>query len=238
LTAWPQPVGHHWVPTGVVQDKKIRPLLSDEAAQYAAGAYSGPTNPPHGNVTGGGIKHPEYSAEVKKQMERYIKDNKITTSKPMTKEQMKQFAEYMEKGLDARGNPHEVIGSYNNAIKKMLPKGAAGTSSKMDDVLAAGRKYMKHRGFQSIAAAAVLSNVVGEVVAGEIKGLQVMADSSYYKNALAALQRGDIGKAQNLLTGDDSLYTEIITRVGATAALNFKRRIDEAFDAAQKRSYD
>ncbi len=118
-------------------------------------------------------------------------------------------------------------------------KGGPKPASKIDDVLAAGRKYMKQRWFKMLAAGAVLSNVVGEVVASEIKGLHVVADSPYYKRALGALQAGDIATAHRLLTDDsDSLYLEINGRVGATAALNFKKRMDDAFDAAMKRTYD
>ena len=68
FAAWDPPVGHHWVPVGVVQNPEIRSLLSDEAVQYAAGAYSGPTDPHHGNTTLAETTHPKYNANVKKEV--------------------------------------------------------------------------------------------------------------------------------------------------------------------------
>jgi len=64
LIAWHEPVGHHWVPLGVVQYPEIRLLLSDEAVQYAAGAYSGPTDPHHLGGTYGEVSHREYNRHV------------------------------------------------------------------------------------------------------------------------------------------------------------------------------
>jgi hypothetical protein len=58
----------------------------------------------------------------------------------------------------------------------MLPKGT-GTSSKLEDVLAAGRKYMKHSRFRLLAAGAVVSGILGEVVAAQAKVLHVAAKS-------------------------------------------------------------
>jgi hypothetical protein len=66
FAGWHPPVGHHWVPIGVFMDPEIRRFLSPEAMEYAAGNYSGPTIPHHGNTTIEQITHPIYSAEVKK----------------------------------------------------------------------------------------------------------------------------------------------------------------------------
>ncbi len=226
LASWHPPVGHHYVPVGVTQHPDIRPFLSDEAVEYAAGAYSGPTNPPHGNTTAAEITHPKYSAEVKKEMETFIGA------------QMKRFSDLMENGLDAGGKPHRIIGEYNGAIKKMLPKGAIGKSTKFEDVLAAGRKYMKHSRFRLLAAGAVVSGILGEVVAAQVSALEVAADSGYYKRALHELQNGNLDKARRLLLADDqSLYAEILGHVGAHAALNFRRAMEKVFEDATNRDY-
>ena len=175
---------------------------------------------------------------MKLELEKFFVENKINKRSRMTVAQMEKFTDLMKRGIDIKGKAHPRIGLHNKAIKGMLPKGSVDGARKLDDVLAAGRKYMKYRGFQVIAAAAVLSNILGEVVASEIKGLHVMAQSSYYKRAIRALQMGNIAQAQTLLTDDrDSLYMEINARVGATAALNFKRRMDEAFETATRKSY-
>lgn len=42
------PVGHHWVPSSVVDDPAIRPHLSDKAYQLQQGSYSGATRDAQG----------------------------------------------------------------------------------------------------------------------------------------------------------------------------------------------
>ena len=58
-------IGHHWNPVSAVTDESIRPLLSDDAMAYAAGSYSGATEPGHRFGTYGGVSHDKYNAEVK-----------------------------------------------------------------------------------------------------------------------------------------------------------------------------
>ncbi len=232
--SWQPPVGHHWVPVGVTQHPEIRRYLSDEAAQYAAGAYSGPTDPHHGSTTLDEVTHHKYNADVKAELQKFIEQNKI---KKMTAAQMEEFVGLIENGLGADGKPHDFIGPYNKAIKGMLPKGTVRTS-KLDDILAAGRKYMKHSRFRLLAAGAVVSGILGEVVAQQVKVLNVASSSGHYRQALRALQDGDLTKARNLLIGDhDSLYHEILAQVGAHAALNFKATVERVFANAQNREY-
>jgi hypothetical protein len=232
--SWHPPVGHHWVPVGVTQDPDIRPYLSDEAVQYATGAYSGPTDPHHGNTTIDEVTHHRYSAEVRAELHKFIKQHKI---KKMTVAQMAEFTSLIENGFGADGRPHAFIGRYNKAIKAMLPKGAI-RPNKLDDILAAGRKYMKHSRFRLLAAGAVVSGILGEVVAQQIKILNVASSSGLYRQALRALQDGDLSKARGLLIGDhDSLYHEILGQVGAHAALDFKATIERVFANAQDREY-
>ena len=108
----------------------------------------------------------------------------------------------------------------------------------MEDVLAAGRKYMKTRRFRLLAAGAVLSGFLSDAVAAQIKSLDVMSDSGHYQQAIKALQDGDLDRAHWLLTGDkNSLYTEIMDRVDVYAALRFKKKMDEEFDRARMREY-
>src|SRR6202021_1691895 len=117
----------------------------------------------------------------------------------MTKEQMRDFVGLVENGLDAKGKPHPEIGPFNRAIKKMVPKGTS-APTKMDDVLAAGRKYMKTSRFRLLAAGAVLSGVLSDAVAAQVQSLDVMSDSGHYKQAIKALQDGDLDRAHRLLT--------------------------------------
>jgi hypothetical protein len=162
---------------------------------------------------------------------------KLKNIKMMTGPQMEEFVALLKSGLDARGLPHPQIGPFNSAIQGMVAKGAA-PSSKFDDVLAAGRKYMKHPRFQVLAAGAVISGVLGELISQQVDILKVTGCSQHYRRAMQALQNGDLAAAQHLLTnGINSLYTEILVRAGAGAALNFKTAMDRVFTDATKRVY-
>jgi len=230
-------VGHHYAPVGAVFNEDIRPLLSDEAAQYAAGATSGGTEPAHNAGPYGDVKHMKYNTEVKAELQKFIELNKITKSNKMTAAQMEEFVGLMEKGLGANGEPNPVIGAFNGAVNAMVPKGTKAPTT-MEEILAAGRKYMKNPRFQTLAAVAVISGVLGEVINQQTKILEVTANSRLYQAALRALAEGDLARAHGLLTGArDSLYTEILTQVGAHAALNFKTAMDHVFTSAPKKVY-
>ncbi len=109
----------------------------------------------------------------------------------------------------------------------------------MEDIIAAGKKYMKQSRFRLMAMGAVLSSVLGEAVSAGTSALQVASETKHFPQAIEALQDGDIDKARRLLTGDrDSLYTEILTRIGPLSALNFKKAMDEVFEWARSGSYD
>jgi hypothetical protein len=232
--SWHPLVGHHWAPYSVVFQPDIRRLLSDDAIAYAMGAYSGPTDPAHGNGTYGGITHPEYNQKVNEQLKEFIKARKI---KKMTAEQMEEFVSLINNGLGANGKAHDEIAAFNKAIRATLPKGAT-ASSKMEDILAAGRKYMKTSRFRLLAAGAVVSGLLGELLQKHVDALNVAAKSKHYQRALRALQDGDVAKAHALLTGDrDSLYMEILLQVGFQAAANFKIAMDKVFETAHNRVY-
>jgi len=229
--------GHHYAPVGAVFNEDIRPLLSDEAAQYAAGATSGQTDPRHGGGTYGEVTHPAFNAEVKKELQTFIKMNKITKSNKMTAAQMEEFVGLLKKGLGADGEANPVIGPFNSDVQGMVPKGTKAPTT-MEEILAAGRKYMKNPRFQTLAAVAVISGVLGEIVNQQTKLLEVTANSRHYQAALRALERGDVASAHGQLTGvRDSLATEIVEKVGAHAGLNFRTAMDKAFTNASKKEY-
>jgi hypothetical protein len=225
-------IGHHWAPKAVVFDSEILPLLTDETAAYAMGSYSGPTDPAHNYGTIGGVRHRDYNQIVKDQLKKFIDHRKI---KKMTPEQMEEFIDLINNGLDAFGEPHPQIAAFNNAIRKALPKGTS-VPKKMEDIIAAGRKYMKHPRFKLLVAGAVISGLLGDVVAQQADVLDVASKSGHYGRAMQALQDGDLARAHALLVGDrDSLYMEILARVGAHAALNFKAAMDKVFESARDR---
>ncbi len=233
--SWHPAVGHHWAPYSVVFRDDIRPLLSDDAVAYAMGAYSGPTDPPHRNDTYGGITHTEYNKKVNEELKKFIEARKI---KKMTVKQMEEFIGLINNGLGANGQAHDVIAAFNKGIREALPKGPA-PSSKMEDILAAGRKYMKTSRFRLLALGAAAAGLVGDMLQKHVDALEVASKSGHYQRALRALEQGDLTKAHALLTGDgDSLYTELLARVGFQAATNFRIAMDKVFEMAHEGASD
>ena len=71
-----------------------------------------------------------------------------------------------------------------------------------------------------------------------MKVLEVASNSGHYRRAIKAQQDGDLNKARNHLIGDhDSLYHEILGKVGAHAALNFKKAMERVFAMAKDQDY-
>ncbi len=229
--SWHPPVGHHWAPYSVVFQPDIRRVLSDDALAYATGSYSGPTDPPHGYGTYGGITHRQYNEKVNEELRAFIQARKI---KKMTAKDMEEFVGLINNGLGANGQAHDKIAAFNKAIREALPKGPA-PSSKMEDILAAGRKYMKSSRFRLLAVGAAAAGLVGDILQKHVDALDVAAKSGHYQRAL---EDGDLAKAHLLLTGDqNSLYSEILHRVGFQAAANFKIAMDKVFESAHDRMY-
>jgi hypothetical protein len=233
--SWHPPVGHHWAPFGVVFRDDIRPLLSDDAVAYAMGAYSGPTDPAHGNGTYGGITHPQYNEKVNEELKKFIEARKI---KKMTAKDMEEFIGLINNGLGANGQAHDAIAAFNKGIREALPKGPA-PSSKMEHILAAGRKYMKTSRFRLLALGAAAAGLLGDMLQKHVDALDVAGESGHYRRAMRALEQGDVAKAHALLTGDrDSLYSELLVRVGFQAATNFRIAMDKVFEMAHEGASD
>ena len=228
---WHPPVGHHWAPHSVIFQPDIRPLLSDDAVAYAMGSYSGPTDPAHGNRKYGGITHPEYNKKVNEELRAFIQARKI---KKMTAKDMEEFVGLINNGLGANGQAHDEIAAFNKAIRDALPKGPA-ASSKMEDILAAGRKYMKTSRFRLLAVGAAAAGLVGDMLQKHVDALEVAGESGHYRRAMRALEQGDVAKAHALLTGDgNSLYSELLVKVGFQAATNFRIAMDKVFEMAHE----
>lgn len=233
-----KPVGHHWVNLMSAFSDEIRPYLSDKAAKYAAGVTSGELDPPHNAKAMNGVTHAEYNRAVKEELKSYIKLKKISAKKKMTARQMEKFAARIMNGLDAKGKPHPVIGPFNEGIKASVKTGVVPPKA-MADVLKNGAKQMKLRGFQMLAAGVVISGMANQLVADEVAIANVAARSSNFKQAIVALQTGDLDEAQRLMVGDrDSFFHELIGKVSHLSALNFQRRMEKIFSEARARKYE
>ncbi|MBI3839940.1 MAG: hypothetical protein HY288_18615 [Planctomycetia bacterium] len=154
------------------------------------GSYSGPTDPPHGYGTYGGVKHRDYNERVYEELKKFIEARKI---KKMTAKDMEEFIGLINNGLGANGLAHDEIAAFNNAIRKALPKGPA-RPSKMEDILAAGRKYMKTSRFRLLAVGAAAAGLVGETLQKHVDALEIAGKSGHYRRAMQALEQGDLAK--------------------------------------------
>jgi hypothetical protein len=231
-------VGHHWVPFGAVHHPDIRPFITDDAADYAAGAISGPLDPPHNGRTIYKVPHSKYTADVKKQLKLFFDLNGVTETTKMTVEQMRQFVDYVENGLGGNGKSHHRIRMFNLGIKKMVKKGVVVPKS-IKDILALGKRQISARGFKLIAAAAVLSGMIGDAIADEVKMLDIASENRHFLDAIAALERGDLADAQNLLVGDtDSFVVDLAGHVNAAAILNFIKVMEKAFAEIPKHNFE
>ncbi|MBS0207911.1 MAG: hypothetical protein JSS27_03060 [Planctomycetes bacterium] len=226
--------GHHFAARAAIYSDDVLPKLGDDALTYAAGRTSGATNPSHSYGKYGGIKHGDYTKAVKQEILKFIERKRI---KKMTKEQMEEFINLIESGKGSNGRPHDVIGPFNRAIKKAVPRGTKVVTA-MDDVMANGRRIRTQPRFNILTKAAIASAFLGEAIAAQASVLQVAGTSGHYRRAMEALDAGDLVRAQSLLTGDnDSLYMEILTQVGAYAALNFRSAVDEMFERLARKEY-
>ena len=65
----------------------------------------------------GGIKHTDYSIEVKEELEKFFKRNGIDKSKKMTGAQMEQFVKQVEKGLDGVEDLIQLLARSTRRLK-------------------------------------------------------------------------------------------------------------------------
>lgn len=88
-----------------------------------------------------------------------------------------------------------------------------------------------------LAVGAMAAGLVGDALQKHVDALEVAGKSGHYRRAMRALEQGDIAKAHALMTGDaDSLYLEILVKVGLQAATNFRIAMNKVFEIAHERA--
>ncbi|MGD9648021.1 MAG: RHS repeat-associated core domain-containing protein [Pirellulales bacterium] len=228
-------VGHHWVPVSVFMQPQIRVRLSDEAVQYAAGAYTTEMDPAHCYTTYGGVKHSEYNRYVREELKKFIDARKSKAK--LTGQEMKKFVELIRQGKGANGQQHAQISAFNNAISQQIKTPAK--PGKFQEIVELGKKYMQTSRFKLLATAAVLLGALADAAVSHAQILTCTAKSHNYRLALEALERGDLTTARARLIGEnDSLYWDIFEGAGAHPALNFQKAIEAAFERAKEADND
>jgi hypothetical protein len=213
------PVGHHWAPVTVIGG--FLNVLSQEAQEYFAGAYSGPTRTPHRFDTYGGVRHIDYNLYVKQELEAFIKANRITPDKPMTKEQAQRFSENIRTG-EYLTDPTRAakIKAFNEAIVRDLRRPLP--SQDIATAIARGKAYIQANPgrykamvlvgatfyFLSLKAASAAD--VGTKTAAAFDQLAI--PGGLYEQLLRAAEAGETDKVRVLLVGDGSLSEDPVAR--------------------------
>jgi RHS repeat-associated protein len=202
-------VGHHYLPVSVIE--ALAEFISAGAVDVAAGFYTGRTSPDHFNLTYGGVKHDEYSKLVKEQLEQYIKANGITKEKPMTPEQMQEFAERMKEGklhdgsVPGKRSKYRLIKQFNDAVEKERRAFEAASKGRAkplpcskEDNIKRGKWYREQSGrFGS----ALLLALLFEAASGSVAVADAAANSSNFRKGIEALANGDLAGANVSMVG-------------------------------------
>ncbi|MEM7312899.1 MAG: RHS repeat-associated core domain-containing protein, partial [Planctomycetota bacterium] len=144
--------GHHWVPVNVGVSLFNEGIISDDELFYFTGRRSGDLVDTHNYATEyGGVTHPQYDAEVKRQLKLW-KKSKISHQFPMEK-----VADNIRDGKCWNGSPNPTLSKFNNGIKKAMVPLAPGKLNKMDGegdtrakVISKGRTSFKKRGYEMV----------------------------------------------------------------------------------------
>jgi hypothetical protein len=175
--------------------------VTADAVILAAETYF--QDPNHHNGTYGGVTHPEYSDEVKQELQKLIKSN---GGKAIDKEKMNEFLDNLTHGKGANGAANDVIGDFNEAVLQKAAKAGkavedAGkrTLADIDDVIARGKANSNYW-YKRIAGgflAAGLTSILSE----NAKAGQAALASPHLQNAIIELEQGNIEKARALVLG-------------------------------------
>jgi hypothetical protein len=229
-------VGHHPVGPGVMKQVDTC-LLSKEAREVFAGAWSGPTNPPHGFQRLAGVAPKTYTTQTADLLKRTLRAEGITIAKPMTGERALRFVRDVWNGTI--GTPE--MARYNNEVRRTLVGGPPGFLSQTATQIAQqGRTYVLRfpERFKSLFSGVELFSIA------ETLGLLILAGTSRnYQSGMEALNAGDFGTAErkligkNLNPGNESFVQEIIATYApghVLAGITKAREFEDKFRAAIK----
>jgi RHS repeat-associated protein len=243
-------VGHHWVPVSVLTQDNVWSVLSEEARSAALGSYSGPTSPTHRYTTYGGVRHVDYNAIVREQMDLYIHEHQISATNPMTRRQMETFIHEIENGRNVAGRHvgqiNESLKAFNDAIRQLAADFRGNAPPQIltiEQRLAEGRRYAR----SSRRLAGLLSIVAGWLLADNMGILAAASEPragqpNYFQRAMQALAEGDFVGAERNLFGSPTenrsggFFGQLVEGGLGRAALNFQAAWDTATASILRRT--
>jgi RHS repeat-associated protein len=101
-------VGHHYVPQSITSSNSDS--LSPEAQQVFRSDTSGPTDPSHNYGPQESIKHSDYNAEVRAELQKYMKEKGISPKNKMSEQQAKEFEELI------KNSKNPLIRKFNKGV--------------------------------------------------------------------------------------------------------------------------
>jgi len=228
-------LGHHWTPLAAAKDKLVLPRLSRDARIYLIGAYSGPTTPSHGNTTIEDVTHPKYTKEVRGELIKFL-DKKVGKSGKLSGRQMAKFFDLLEDGKGADGKHNTSIKTYVDGIKS---RGGNLSRGSYEEVMKRGRALAGNSRYRSIVAGAVIGGLLTEMLSQHVKAIEVASKTNHLRDATAALQRGELILAEDILIGDgDSLYWKLMeSKETFLAAQQFQISIKGLFADPELRAF-
>jgi RHS repeat-associated protein len=229
---WGVAVGHHYFP--LAEQSYFGSKLTDAARRLAEGYYTGGTNPPHGYLEYGGVRHCDYNAAVRKEFTKYLKQIGKDKRGKVNMEEMRTF---IEKHLK---NGKGDIGNFNKAVERtVIPSPRRVDPMKMtnNQLKELGKKLRRDRsGFMSARLLGALA-VAGGLAVRQSEGfLDACASSPYLRRAYNAADRGDLEGTTIALLGSRAknsaygLYDELVSRGLSLAALDFERAMTEILE--------
>jgi hypothetical protein len=190
------------------------------------------------------VKHSDYSAKVRSNLEQLIASNR---GKKISVETMRDFIANIEAGKDYRGALDKKLKAFNDAIRRAREAYVAGGPNRgfrggfsIAEVRTRGRNYLKGPRFMDTATGAALASIASSLILEHAQAVECAAASPSFRLGVQALDEGDLNNATAYMIGDnegtDSFYGDLLKKGHDKAALNFKTHWLEAMKRAQERA--
>ncbi|MFV0443117.1 MAG: hypothetical protein ACK5Q5_06070, partial [Planctomycetaceae bacterium] len=203
LLGMPGGVGHHYFPQALLWKLVTGGRVSRGAVNLSQGTSTGNLGPGHPNVWGGkGCPHDMYNQAVERQFEDYMKKHGL---KRMNQAHMDRFIQdHLIKGdpvttSKASAADGRNIARFNSTADSYRTTDAFDhTKASARDRARRGAKYSPPSEWQKHGMSALSGAALAEILAG-VGALGTASGSPHLRNAMQALQDGDVVKAEREL---------------------------------------
>ncbi|MBM4089993.1 MAG: RHS repeat-associated core domain-containing protein [Planctomycetes bacterium] len=235
--------GHHWIPLQVAYELFLEGKIKEADWYYLAGRYSGELKNGHTWWTEyDQIDHEEYSCEVKRQFEQWLK------AKNRRDFDLKKVVDNIRNGKNWNGTPNDTLARFNFGVFDDMVGRSPGDLAKVDggtreEIIRRGQISLRDRG--KIAILAGIAGGLGKVVDGlDAKDqaatvAKILRDGEGIRNAKAAALRGDLDSLELALTGMgnpmQSVYMDLLlSGVPFTFANTFRDTVQSLLECKRR----